>query len=1759
MARITFVLSCLVVATVLVSVDAGCDFYDSCGACVADSGCGWCSNDPKGQGSGVLSSNAGNLGKTFGIETNEGDVGVIGATEVPGVPLEHQLIAVRDQYKRVVSAGSNTFEIEEAFAFEGSGYLASPYFGHTADDVTRGHSIVGVHKTKFLTEMKAGMTITPYKQATYTVQSVQSDFSLTTSTALSSSFDHIEFQMGNYRVDGSISYGDTSKTTLSGSYPPNPTKFTQQLKDGYTISTGSADHSDANSPARVGSVVHDQLVILAAKFIATFENEPIWVEMGGRGTGLVSGTSGAARISGSNPCAVGYPCHPETAFLAELRVNDVIDLYNGTSTNSFTVSAILDDNHLQISECLSNGFFSASGVSCVGMGDDYSQGKLVTTTKFKIRSTHATPFTYARKVQGQTKSSYAGVNSRHLTKVQVSGLVADTSLTQSVAAGYAIVVRTSPKDETCDDPTGTTAKRGGCFTYERRMIRSVTSSGEVIVDRKFTQTFDNTPSGPGGTGVNNNMFHYESCPSLTYENFDDRTENGFGTITGTGASYTYDNTQYAEITSTDAQFEVNVRVGFEIELRNTGVKRRVTKVVSDTKIQVNRPFADKINGAPVGFSNHAWRFIVKKGTDKNGILVAGDSYDKKHHYGSDFFVHWKPKYNTGGSNSRQQGLISAGNSGNAADALADKKVYSHQQKSSVTSSGAGVMMQDPYLLYAPVCYNNGRCVAKTSHSHVGTELIIKDAGGTAVSGEIRSSSTSNAVHDLVNVGDTTPFYKDCKPACTVTAAKDGIWETRQVVGTVTAHNSTHMYTELPFSSNKTNSRSQYNNLPVPGFVPDGVTAYNALTGITFRVRYVTGTGTMHWCPNGDGAAASCTGANNKIVIGASKETKTKFHSETSSQWTITVPCGAAGENRTISTVASDTKLVVHDTFNTNQNKVSYCIGNIQALGRVTSPAGSKRIDGDDDTRFLEQLKVGHQVSIGNTLRTINAITSNKELTVNAGFNGGINTKSPMYFHGKVGTGEVSVSSGSTDVLGTLDVTQTKFNEELAVGYLFMVGRDYKVITTITSATTLTVDLPFTTMVHATSQETYGYYKNSYNYDSCFTYDLGDHTHGDNTPADVATIAYTTKHVYVEDACEIKAGCCGFKISSNVYPDKFAYYKIRPTHSNQNIRIVAKTTEDNIDLLAKKDSVPTTASYDYTSVRESNPWAISIPARDITCGEAYVGYNVSTTLGTQTHIVPPQHGTTDDTSTLDNDQTSFVGKDTYAPSNCSYFYIGVRGDNRYPQKTGASEYDLLVFTEFEFPNFLCSDASVDTTAAGANAKHACRYLGLTAVEDAAFVLNTDDSKAVMRLTPNTAMRKGSMWYGTKVHLFSGFEVSFEFRMSHFTVGCNTALFPSGFCGGGDGLAFLIHEKLDGDMDIGCHGAGLGFGTITAAQQGDDWARPRCITTDEATASQIKCDSGLTGAASGQSLKTSVDSTNVNALTMDNGNFDGTCVLMALCNPLDNGCAGTCAAPDCSKAISRVLAIEFDTWNNLKLHDPKQGISRWWINATEFVGYNDNHLAVFSSDSSYGTSTDHASPNHFAATPSIPNLADGKNHTVKVKYWPQKAAYSRKCKKGRGAPHSTAIALNGDCYDNVGATDQATRKSAPDACFCGQFENSAPGKLSIFIDDMRRPVLQTKISLLKGDVSGDCHDNDVDRCILDTQGNGYIGFSASTGGERIGLALDAFGVTETKHQTAQSQDANGYYPSQETAALMTGAAQRHEIINFKFCSKMGCVAV
>merc|ERR1712216_1014341 len=264
---------------------------------------------------------------------------------------------------------------------------------------------------------------------------------------------------------------------------------------------------------------------------------------------------------------------------------------------------------------------------------------------------------------------------------------------------------------------------------------------------------------------------------------------------------------------------------------------------------------------------------------------------------------------------------------------------------------------------------------------------------------------------------------------------------------------------------------------------------------------------------------------------------------------------------------------------------------------------------------------------------------------------------------------------------------------------------------------------------------------------------------------------------------------------------------------------------------------------------------------------------------------------------------------------------------------------------------------------------------------------------------------------------------------------------------------------------------------------------------------------------------------------------------------------------------------DTWNNLKLHDPKQGVSRWWINATEFVGYNDNHVAIFSSNGA-GLESDHALNEHFAATPSIPNLADGKNHTVKIKYWPQlidfgketDGTYNRTNLKIRGAGHTTNIPTCGDCED----VNTPTKFPAPDNCYSCKLKNNKPGNFAVFIDDMKRPVLQTQISLRKsGSSTGTCYDDDRDRCVLDEIGNAYIGFTAATGGERANGRTAWKGYPTVGGNADYGQgtwDHSPYNPSAslgaaavENAGKMLGAAQNHEILNWSFCNQIGCVPI
>jgi hypothetical protein len=302
-------------------------------------------------------------------------------------------------------------------------------------------------------------------------------------------------------------------------------------------------------------------------------------------------------------------------------------------------------------------------------------------------------------------------------------------------------------------------------------------------------------------------------------------------------------------------------------------------------------------------------------------------------------------------------------------------------------------------------------------------------------------------------------------------------------------------------------------------------------------------------------------------------------------------------------------------------------------------------------------------------------------------------------------------------------------------------------------------------------------------------------------------------------CEVDPGCCGFRVGSVVAPQMFAYYTVKPDHSNYNLRIATFTVNDNIDMYTRRDDDgggrPDTTAYHSTSVRESVPWAIDEDASDFAC----VGVMGVAALG-----IDP----TDTTGTL-NETTDAYASALALPAlgggapNCVAWTLGVMGDNKYPQTVGASEYSARVFLEFNFGDFECADSGAPTRDTGlpgdASRRGACISSGLRFVRDADVVRNNnvDGARWVVRLTEAKrrlngtfvkwpdhggpsypdAQRSGALWWHRKQHLADGFETNFVFQVTDPSQ-CGGA---DKICDGGDGFAFVITndarvEKADG---------------------------------------------------------------------------------------------------------------------------------------------------------------------------------------------------------------------------------------------------------------------------------------------------------------------------------------------------------------------------
>ena len=678
-------------------------------------------------------------------------------------------------------------------------------------------------------------------------------------------------------------------------------------------------------------------------------------------------------------------------------------------------------------------------------------------------------------------------------------------------------------------------------------------------------------------------------------------------------------------------------------------------------------------------------------------------------------------------------------------------------------------------------------------------------------------------------------------------------------------------------------------------------------------------------------------------------------------------------------------------------------------------------------------------------------------------------------------------------------------------------------------------------------------------------------------------------------CEIDPGCCGFRVSSVVQPQQFAYYFVKPDHSNYNFRIAVHTVNDNLDLYTRRDDDgsgrPDTTNYHLTSVRESVPWAIDEDEADFRCLTSYLKKSVMGGDGTVEAAAEAYHYELAHYSQNDN------------RANCEKWTVGVMGDNRYPQTVGASEYSARYYLEFNFPDFECQDSGETATDVegflSASHKNKCIQNNLRFVRDADVVLNDGENpRWVVRLTETMkrtngkymswrtaggpsypdAQRSGAVWWHRKVHIWDGFETNFKFQVTDPSQ-CGR---DDKICDGGDGFAFVITNDFrqeDGDFNSNSGFDCTGTNEVSTG-------KPSCTGTD-----------GLIGCpADGLGYSNSKKSNSVDYF----GSWE-----------------------ECTAGLTKAFAVEFDLFYNVERRDPKQGKQHWWINATEFVSFNDNHLGVFMTTEPkyahqpWGSSqpmlkalhSDDENGAHFGSTPSVPTMADFQEHSVKIRYT---RGFTTE-KQGSGKITTTDIVtgdadrrrlkgnhltrfkselrtgfefgyasrvkanvkvkINRDqtCEDEENPGTFYSCREAPPVATVGfgddgeqcrvikiidddeaNLEDTAttgataeetevritympafnpkqsseidyniikefPGEVQVFIDDMDRYVFQVAVE-----------DRDMAK-ILDTDGNAYIGFTASTGSKGFARA--------------------GYDPSE--------VHQTHDILSWNFCNNPGCV--
>jgi hypothetical protein len=596
----------------VLDVAAGaCSQLSDCASCTASRLCGWCSHPPREVGLGLVTSSGTDGTIIIGAGTSFVTDGISPGSLLTVNGQTRQITNVMNETYLTISSNYSTVAAGSSTVYANSVLVR---FSGAVERV----QVVGSAPTAFGTAAQRGYTITAANQ-THEIAAIHNSSSLDTNNTFTNSATSEPYTFGGIPGAGRVT--SDGSIMLHGSWPPMISRFSTQVKPGYTI--------NAANQSRVVYAVHsDQLIELETAFEFTFSNE-MYTISNIPGAGVVTVTAGSTAV-------VGVTAEP-SQFDSQLRPGDLISM----AGHSTTIVTVDDAHHATVLESFPSGLIDQP---------------------LHMHTIHSRTFTVAKPLSGQVYSSgrylngigtYFGqelqVSFSLLVEVQgefetrtVEAIVSDTQVLLDAALSVDIP-SSNPVSvfyESCGSqlPDYEPSDAGGTFALHAKASRpktcfstghcaprsshavqfEVQGSGNIFVAANSTTLFgEHSQFGAqvqagstvsvlrGSEHQSRVVTTIQSDTQLTLDKpFSFEIEAWFEQqylvrpITGKGTLYNPADSR--TVTGTGTQFRRDLQIGWVVAVGLS--KRLITSVDSNTQLTVNAPFADE------DVSDSAWSF-----------------------------------------------------------------------------------------------------------------------------------------------------------------------------------------------------------------------------------------------------------------------------------------------------------------------------------------------------------------------------------------------------------------------------------------------------------------------------------------------------------------------------------------------------------------------------------------------------------------------------------------------------------------------------------------------------------------------------------------------------------------------------------------------------------------------------------------------------------------------------------------------------------------------------------------------------------------------------------------------------------------------------------------------------------------------------------------------------------------------------------------------------------------------------------------------